>query len=407
MSKARILFSFLLLSAFLAVNCQPPPRGPGARPTRPPAGPKAGATPTLEVAAPTVQVVQNGKVAPASPGIHVFLWGNPDTTDRDLKLAKDAGFTWVKQRFEWRYIEKTKKRVHEWYEAERIVDAVNKAGLGMVVRLDNQPDWARRDGIFPRSGPPDKMEDWKDYVEDVSEKFKGKIAAYEIWNEPNLGREWGGAKPDPKAYTEMLKVSYTAIKKNDPTALVISAGMSPTTEISDRAMPDGQFIEEMYAAGAGQYFELLGVHAAGYKSEPETDPDVAARNPAQTNNDPSPVALKRSYSFRHVEDLRAIMVKNGDEGKQVAIMEMGWTADPRPNSPYNWHSVSEDQKGDYLVRAIQYAKKNWSPWVAMMSIIYLPSPTWTASDEQYYWSITNPDGSLRPAYNALKSMPKT
>jgi hypothetical protein len=39
-------------------------------------------------------------------------------------------------------------------------------------------------------------------------------------------------------------------------------------------------------------------------------------------------------------------------------------------------------------------------------VIYLPSPDWTASDEQYYWSIANPDGSLRPAYNAIKNMPK-
>lgn len=401
LSKARILFTLVILASLLLAGCPASPRPPkdkGGDRVKPPGR----ATPAIQVAAPTVQLVENGKIAPASPAIHVFLWGNPDTTERDLRLAKEAGFTWVKQRFEWRYIEKTKNNANEWGEPDRITDAVNKAGLGMVVRLDNQPEWARKDKIFPRSGPPDKMEDWKDYVEDVSERYKGKIAAYEIWNEPNLSREWGGAKPDPKAYTEMLRLSYIAIKKNDPNALVISAGMSPTTEISDRAMPDVQFIEEMYAAGAGQYFDLLGVHAAGYKAAPEEDPGTVALDPVKTNNDPSSVSLKRSYSFRHVEDLRAIMVKNGEESKQIAIMEMGWSADPRPNSPYYWHSVTEDQKGEYLVRGLQYAKQNWSPWVAMLSMIYLPSPTWTASDEQYYWSITNPDGTLRPAYNALK-----
>src|SRR5581483_7540304 len=41
--------------------------------------------------------------------VQVFLWGNPDTTDRDLKLAKDGGFAWVKQLFEWRNIEKAGK----------------------------------------------------------------------------------------------------------------------------------------------------------------------------------------------------------------------------------------------------------------------------------------------------------
>jgi len=38
-----------------------------------------------------------------------------------------------------------------------------------------------------------------------------------------------------------------------------------------------------------------------------------------------------------------------------------------------------------------------------MSIIYIPSSEWTPSDEQYYWSITNPDGTVRPAYDAIKA----
>jgi hypothetical protein len=414
LSKARILISLLVGSSFVMAACQPRP--PEAKKEKAPSATKApaakaspapAATPTLPVAAPTVQLVQDGRVSPAAPAVQVFLWGHADTTDRDLKLAKDAGFTWVLQRFEWRNIEKSAKNAFEWYEAERITDAVNKAGLGMVVRLDNQPEWARRDRLFPRTGPPDRMEDWKDYVEAVAEKFKGKIAAYSIWNEPNVAREWGDARPDPRAYTEMLKVAYTAIKKADPNALVNTAGMSPTTESSDRAMPDTQFIEEMYAAGAKQYFDILGAHAAGFKAEPEADPSAVAQDPSLTNNDPSPPDMKRVYSFRHVEDLRALMARNADESKQIALLEMGWTSDSRPNSPYSWHSVTEDQKADYLVRGFQYAKQNWSPWVAMMTVIYLPSPDWTASDEQYYWSIANPDGSLRPAYNAIKNMPKT
>jgi hypothetical protein len=71
-----------------------------------------------------------------------------------------------------------------------------------------------------------------------------------------------------------------------------------------------------------------------------------------------------------------------------------------------WHSVTEEQKGEYLVRALQYAKQNWSAWMGIMTVIYIPDPSWTASDEQYYWSVTNPDGTARPAYNALKARPR-
>ena len=118
---------------------------------------------------------------------------------------------------------------------DRVVDAINRAGLGIVARMDNQPEWARADGIFPASGPPDDLEDWTDFLEDFVERYKGKIQAYEIWNEPNLTREWGGP-PNAVAYVDLLRASYQTIKKFDPQALVISAGLSPTTEISVLAM---------------------------------------------------------------------------------------------------------------------------------------------------------------------------
>ena len=44
----------------------------------------------------------------------------------------------------------------------------------------------------------------------------------------------------------------------------------------------------------------------------------------------------------------------------------------------------------------------WQPWMSFMSVIYIPDPGWTQQDEQYWWSITNPDGMPRPAYTALK-----
>ena len=121
-----------------------------------------------------------------------------------------------------------------------------------------------------------------------------------------------------------------------------------------------------------------------------------------TNNDPSAPELKRVYSFRHAEDLRQVMVEQGDADRKAAILEMGWTSDTRPSSPYLWHSVTEDQKADYLVRAFKYAWANWN-WVSFMSVIYLPDPAWTRDQEQLYWSITNPDGTPRPAYRALQT----
>jgi hypothetical protein len=245
------------------------------------------------------------------------------------------------------------------------------------------------------------MEDFGDFVYALVDRYKGRIQAYEIWNEPNLAREWGNKQPNAAEYVKMLEVAYKAAKKADPNALILSAGLSPTTASGAIATPDVEFLKQMYAAGAKDYFDLLGVHAAGYKAPPEMSPDDIAKDPKYNHGE---AELGRIYGFRHAEDLRAVMVQSGDANKQVAVLEFGWTSDDRPDSPYAWHAVSEKEKADYLVRAFKFAKERWSPWIGVMSAIYIPDPNWTKNDEQYYWSITNPDGSTRPAYDALRSL---
>ena len=191
---------------------------------------------------------------------------------------------------------------------------------------------------------------------------------------------------------------YIGVKNADPQALVISAGMAPTGTGLPEAMPDDQYIEKMYQAGAAPYFDLLGVHAPGYKEPPEISPDEAAK--LYNGN--------RFFCFRHVEDIRRIMERYGDADKQVAVLEFGWTTDP-VNSAYSWHSVTEQQQADYLVRAYQYAKANWSPWIGPMIALSIASPFYTPEDEQYWWAITYPDfpdTRVRPAYEALRAMPK-
>jgi polysaccharide biosynthesis protein PslG len=391
----RVLAASLCLIVLVA--CGSPPAAP--TPTTVPAvAPKPAVSP-----APSPSPLAGGKVPTTDPSIHVFLWGNPSTTARDLQLARDGGFHWVKQRFEWRNIEGKNKGDFEWTEPDRIVDAISQTGLKIIARVDNQPKWAASSIQWPGSGPPDNPKDWSDFLSALATRYKARIQAYEIWNEPNLDREWGGKKPDPAAYTSMLKASYQAIKAADADALVVSAGMSPTTDTSQHAVPDIEFIRQMYAAGAGGSFDILGVHAAMYKAEPCADPGQVAQSPELTNNDPSPPELKRTYAFRHVEDVRAVMVQQGDADKQTGVLEMGATTDARPDSAYLWFAVDRDQQAKKLVAAFQCARQLWQPWMSFMTVIYIPDPAWTQKDEQYWWSITNPDGTPRPAYTALKN----
>jgi hypothetical protein len=332
-------------------------------------------------------------------GIHLFMWWKPDTALRDLGLVQDMGFTWVKQKFAWREIEGIQKGEFDWFRTDFIVDYVEQAGLNLLVRLDQQPFWAEpADNPYQTNQPPGDYQDFADYCGAVATRYRGRIQAYQVWNEPNLSREWGLRPPNPAEYTELLRVCYEAIKAADPAAIVISAGLAPTGTSSPEAMPDTDFLRGMYAAGAADYFDVLGLNAPGYGAPPELDPAEAERDPQYGGG--------RWFAFRHVEDMRALMVAEGDGAKQVAILEMGWTLD-QVNPEYAWYAVDEQTQADYLVRAYQYAADHWQPWIGVMTTIYIADWEWRAeTHEQWWWSIVLPDGTPRLAYYALRDMPK-
>jgi len=248
-----------------------------------------------------------------SYGMHVFLWWKPDIALRDIGLVQDMGFGWVKQQFSWREIEGIEKGQFDWYRPDTIVDEVERAGLKLIVRLDRQPFWSEPlDNQYQDNQPPANYQDYADYCGAVAERYRSRIAAYQVWNEPNLTREWGNLPPDPVAYTALLKGCYEAIKAADPQAIVISSGLAPTGTHSDEAMPDDLYLQAMYDAGAADYFDVLGVNAPGYKAPPELPPSEAAASEEYGGG--------RWFTFRHVEDIRALMLENGDGHKQIAIL---------------------------------------------------------------------------------------
>jgi hypothetical protein len=383
-----------------------PTEGPATAPPTEPASPTATSSPA------TSQPV--GMKSPAY-GMQAFLWWRAEVAQRDMELIRDAGFGWVKQGFAWREIEGRAKGAFDWGVTDRIVDQAESIGLHIIARLDSDPTWASGQ-VYPNAAdiimtPPNNYQDFADFCYALASRYEGRIAAYQIWNEPNLAREWGGRAPDPEGYTRLLKAGYQAIKRADPNAIIISAGLAPTTRFDQVAMPDTAYLTRMYAVGAQPYFDALGAHGAGYKAPPEKDPGEVANDPNYYNvgDQNCPGSACRIYCFRHVEDLHQIMVDNGDSGKRVVVLEFGWTIDPRPSSPYAWHAVTEDQQADYFVRAYQYAKQHWQPWIGVMSLIYMPNVDWTEDDEQYWWSIAIPNYPQflpRKAYRDLAPMEK-
>lgn len=391
--------------ATTGVTPTPLPAAPSGTPV-PAAAPTAAPTavpttaPTVVPTATPVQSIQTpaGVYRAASPeyGMNIFIMGAPSTTNRDLDKVRSAGFAWQKTLFQWREIEGAGKGQFNWTESDRVVAASNNAGVKIIARLDFEPYWARADRAH--NGPPDNYNDFADFVYALVNRYKtgsslGRIPAIEIWNEPNLAREWGNQQPNAADYVRLLKVGYEAAKRADPNVTVITAGLTPTGTWNAEATPDDIYLQQMYDNGAKAYFDVLGAHGAGYKAPPEMAPEAIAADPSYGGH--------RFFGFRRVEDLRNVMVRNGDSSKQIWLLEFGWTSDTI-HPAYAWHAVSEDQKADYIVRAYKYAQTNWSGWIGVMTLWNLPAPDWNNDREEYWWSIANADGSDRPAYTRLR-----
>jgi len=361
-----------------------------------PVGASAQVTPTEPAAAPAPPSPMQVVTPTPDYGASVFLLGNPATTDRDLQLLKAAGLNWAKLTVPWRSIEASCKNCIDWDDLDRVVASATAAGVKLMVRVDHQPDWSR--AVPAENGPPDNVEDYADFVSVLAKRYragslKGTIDAIQVWNEPNLSREWGGAlisRDQAAQYMYMLKETYTLVKAEDPTKIVVSAGLSPTGTNDGTAMPDHEYLGWMYEFGLAQYADVIGVHAPGYGSAPE----------AMLNSDPR--FPHESFYFRRVEQLRDIMVMNGDGAKPFWVLEFGWTTD-QVNPQYSWYAVTPEQQADYLVKAYQYAAANWAPQVGVMFVWNIADPAWTPEFEQYWWSITNPDGTPRPSYDALSA----
>ncbi|MFC5768693.1 endo-1,4-beta-xylanase [Thauera sinica] len=123
---------------------------------------------------------------------------------------------------------------------------------------------------YGTAAEPADMETWKSYVRELATRFKGRIHAYEIWNEPkysdlertvaNDGRALGSYTGTSAKMVEMTKLAYLIIKSASPGAIVVSP--SPTGYTDDR-------VNLFLARGGGKFVDAMAFHF--YPRSPERD----------------------------------------------------------------------------------------------------------------------------------------
>ncbi len=350
---------------------------------------------TPEASVSPARTIANTDVNPY--GANFFLEREVEDWKREetIKLATEAGIGWAKQQFVWAGIELEDIDYQDpanwqksWGKYDDIVDLCERNGLQIIARLDRPPGWTRRDNSIPEA-PPDDLTDYADFVYGFVKHYQGRVHYIQIWNEPNIYPEWGNREVDPAGYVEMLKAAYQAAKSADPNIYVLSAPLAPTLENFPvrRNLSELVFLEEMYQAGAADYFDILSVNAFGFDLPPDAPPSADKLN------------------FQRVKLQREIMERHGDADKAVWFNEYGWNASPAgvfTEEELTWKRVTEEQQAEYLLRGIELARQEW-PWAGVFNIWFFRQVDNYSPDEPaYYFRVVDVDFVPRKAYYAVK-----
>jgi polysaccharide biosynthesis protein PslG len=317
--------------------------------------------------------------------------------EETLRWARGLGVGWVKQQVEWHTIEHGPDNF-EWELLDLAVEACHGFGFKVLLGVTHAPDWTRNSEL--ESGPPADYAEFRRFMGQLATRYRGRVAAYELWNEPNLAREWRGDRLEPARFVELVAEGSQGVRAADPDALIIS-GAPAVTGINDgvTAIDDRVFLRGMYEAGIAQWVDGIGAHPYGFANPPDESWQDAAHVASSHNDHPS-------FFFRDtLRDYHAIMLEDGDTERRIWVTEFGWpsTDGMGQMDTTGWEyarEVSEDQQADYTVRAFQMGDD--CSWVGPMFLWNLNLATiWGSASSFSAYSLLRSDGSYRPVYVAL------
>jgi len=344
-------------------------------------------TPTLEVIVATRAVVSggSGNVGPANnpPPIQLgpgsiaggFEYGGHVTsTESEVATAamKRAGMTWMKVQI-------------------RYAPGNNPGGVANIINAARARGFKVLLGIV--GDPDDLAAGGGNYIQEFA-NYLGGVAglgpdAIEVWNEPNLDREWPTGQISGANYTAMLGAAYQAIKSVNSGVLVIAGAPAPTgaeAAFPGRVVNDDKFLQQMVAAGAVNYMDCMGVHY---------NEGIVA--PSQSFGDP-----RDNYYSRYFGTLTDLYWNILGGQRPLCITEIGYlTPDGYGNLGDYWAwgaNTTIGEQAAWLAEAISLGSRSGK--VRLMIVWNVDFQRFDANDPQAGYAIIRRDGSC-PACDAI------
>ncbi|RFA08314.1 hypothetical protein B7R54_03050 [Subtercola boreus] len=258
--------------------------------------------------------------APAAAGVHAavarsapfpvgYSTGSSLLFETRANIAKtldtivSSGGTLVRFDIMWVLAQPT-ATTFSWGIFDYAVTEARARSLKILAIITTCPPWASLNGgNAGGTMRPKTAALYATFAGAVAKRYKGRIPAYEIWNEPNA-RDYFAPDPDPTFYATMVKAAYPAIKAADPAATVIAGALGPAADVDGQMNPI-RFITAMYAEGVAGSFDAFSFHPYDY------------------THSLSAATLWDNTPARRMIELHAVMKANGDGSKKIWITEYG------------------------------------------------------------------------------------
>ncbi len=338
-------------------------------------------------------------------GFQVHMWDmSAQAKDFVVSDVRQAGFNWVKEQVEWQAVE-TAPGQYNWTELDNIVNIDSSSGLKVLLSVAHAPAFYRgaSSGLMPQDPAT-----FQTLMQTMAARYRGKVQAYELWNEENLSRESGVGNVNPATYLPLLKAGFAGVKAGDSAATAVLGALSPTgTNSPGQAMDDLAYLQQLYAINNGEvksYFDVMAGHLSGFSNPPDCTPATPQCSLSGAwNENPS------FFAFYRLGQYHDAMIAAGDSSKQIWLTEFGYDScqgQPVPTGFEYCNYISEDTQARFLVQAVQMARN--TSYIGGLFVWNLNYQTVVpSSDEKWGFGVLKSDWSGRPAYFALAGMPKS
>ncbi|MFD0462849.1 family 1 glycosylhydrolase [Microvirga aerilata] len=302
------------------------------------------------------------------------LLGRSDA-DMNAEFADYAelGVAWVRTDFWWDLVQSGGPNSYNWSELDRMVAAANKYNIKVVATLHGTPDWIDSSGGMRADA---NILAYANFAKAAAEHFAGKVQHWQIWNEPNLRLYWH-VQPDASDYTKTLKAANTAIKGADPSAFVISGGLSPAPETAGDHVGAVAFLDQMYANGARGSFDAVGYHPYSWPLMPDDSAPWNGWEMMETG-------------------IRQTMIANGDANTPVWMTEMGGPTSGRTNA------ISQQRQADTIQQSYDLA--TGYSWAGPIMWYTYQDRGGSTSNAENWFGLVGPNGERKAAYAAYQNI---